>query len=181
MGDKEIVVDDHDNISINDGAQVFKGTKGLWRLIMMKKTERYGEDDFESYKELLDRTDAPYSPLTETENDKPKSTAKWRFFRDNGLIDDEVEDDVPLEEEEEEDEFKDVDEGVPDKKEGQGVEFLPGNIDGLLRQLHLLFAESRAGNKSSTRNQIVGILDELLRRNYLSQREYNAVCETISC
>ena len=168
MGEKEVMVDDHNNISIDDGERIFKGTKALWRLIMMKKPENYEQEDFDNYKELLDRTDAINSPLTESETDKPRSTSKWKFFEENGLIEDVQEDE----------EFEDVAEEFVDKKEGQGVEFLPGNIDGLRRQFHLLFAESRAGNKSSTRNQIVAILDELLRRNYLSQREYNAVCET---
>ena len=64
---------------------------------------------------------------------------------------------------------------------GSGIQFLPGDIEGLIEQLHLLLAESRAGNKSSTRNQIVAILDQLRRLNHLSQEEYNAVCEELSC
>ena len=76
-----------------------------------------------------------------------------------------------------------VDEGNEENneeiKKGNGIEFLPGDINGLIEQLHLLLAESRAGNKSSTRNQIVAILDQLLRLNYLNQEEYNAVSEEI--
>ena len=34
MGDKEINVDKDDNIHVDDA--IFKGTKGLWRLVMMK-------------------------------------------------------------------------------------------------------------------------------------------------
>ena len=73
----------------------------------------------------------------------------------------------------------DVDEDK--KEEGSGIAFLPGDINGLIEQLRLLLAEHRAGNKSSTKNQIVVILDQLLRRKYLNQEEYNAVCRTISC
>ena len=39
--------------------------------------------------------------------------------------------------------------------------------------LHLLLAEFRAGHESSTRNRIVAILDQLLRRNYLNQEQYH--------
>ena len=67
------------------------------------------------------------------------------------------------------------------EEQGSGITFLPGDINGLIEQLHLLLAEHRAGNKSSTENQIVAILDQLLRRNYLNQEEYNAVCRTLSC
>ena len=35
MGDKVITVDEYDNIRVDD--TTFKGSKGLWRLIMMKK------------------------------------------------------------------------------------------------------------------------------------------------
>ena len=59
--------------------------------------------------------------------------------------------------------------------------FLPGDINGLIEQLHLLLAEFRAGNKAATKNQIVAILDQLLKRNYLTQDEYNGVCRTILC
>ena len=68
-----------------------------------------------------------------------------------------------------------------EEKEGTGIQFLPGDISGLIGQLRLLLGEYRAGNKSSTKNQIVAILDQLLKRNYLNQEEYNAVCRTVSC
>ena len=65
-------------------------------------------------------------------------------------------------------------------KEGTGIVFLPGDINELIEQLHLLLAEFRAGN-TATKNQIVAILDQLLKRNYLTQDEYNGVCRTILC
>ena len=67
------------------------------------------------------------------------------------------------------------------KKDGTGISYLPGDINGLIEQLHLLQAEHRAGNKSATKNQIVAILDQLLRRGYLTQDEYNGVCRSILC
>ena len=84
------------------------------------------------------------------------------------------------EESEEESEGEMENEEMKEQK-GFGIQFLPGDITGLIKKLHLLLGEFRAGNKSSTKNQIVAILDELLRRNYLNQEEYNAVCSTISC
>ena len=163
MGSKEVVIDDHNNIFLDNGAVSFKGTPALWRLIMCKTPEQYGEKDFENYKELLDRTNAIDFPHKTGRAGRPGNTAKWRFFEDNDL----VESGNEAEEEEEE------------KKDGTGIQYLPGDINGLIEQLHLLLAESRAGNKSSTRNQIVAILDQLLRRNYLTQEEYNAVSEEI--
>ena len=50
MGDKEINVDKDDNIHVDE--VIFKGTKGLWRLIMMKKPEVYDQEDIRDYQEL---------------------------------------------------------------------------------------------------------------------------------
>ena len=166
MGSKEVVIDDSNNIRI-DGADSFKGTKALWRLIMYKVPEDYGADDFESYTRLLEKTNAIDMPHKTGTSARPKNTLKWNFFKETGLV----------EEPEEE-----TDEDNDEKPEtGSGIQFLPSDINGLIQKLHLLLAESRAGNKSSTRDQIVAILDELLRRNYLTQEEYNGVCEQLLC
>ena len=55
MGDKEIVVDDRNNIFLDNGAFSFKGTKGLWNLIMVKSPVLYDKEDLDNYKESLDR------------------------------------------------------------------------------------------------------------------------------
>ena len=155
MGNKEIVVDDKNNIHVDNGGASFKGTKGLWRLIMYKTPDNFEDKDFEDYEDLLERTNALEMPHITAAANKPKNTAKWRFFKENGIVE--------------------GGETDKDDKDGTGIEFLPGDINGLIEQLHLLLAESRAGNKSSTRNQIVAILDQLLKRNYLNQEEYNAI------
>ena len=56
--------------------------------------------------------------------------------------------------------------------DGSGIQFLPRDIKGLNMKLNLLLAEFAAGNRSSTRNQIVGILDELKRRKRISRKDY---------
>ena len=167
MGNKEVEVDDQNNIHLDNVA--FKGTKSLWNLIMHKTPEDFEPEDLDNYKELLERTNVIDIPHITSGSDRPKNTAKYRFFKEIGLVQTSREGESEDESEEE------------DKKDGSGIQFLPGNIEGLIEQLHLLLAEFRAGNKSSTRNQIVAILDQLLRRNYLNQEEYNAVCKSISC
>ena len=56
-----------------------------------------------------------------------------------------------------------------------GIQFLPGDIKGLQNKLKYLLAEYRAENISATRNQIVAITDELLRRKRLTRAEYNNI------
>ena len=58
---------------------------------------------------------------------------------------------------------------------GNGIQFLPGDINGLQIKLDYLLAEYQAGNTSATRNQIVAITDELLRRKQISQSKYNII------
>ena len=64
----------------------------------------------------------------------------------------------------------------PSKSTGSGIQFLPGDIKGLQTKLNYLLAEYRAGNRSPlTRNEIVSILDELLRRKKISRKEYRDI------
>ena len=168
MGNKEIVVDNDNNIWLDNGSDSYKGTFGLWKLIMNKEPEGYLEEDLDNYKRLVERTNVIEMPHV-SPNDRPKGTTKWKFFKKIGLV------------QRTENDGDEIDEVEEKKQEGSGIQFLPGDINGLIEKLHLLLAEHRAGNKSSTENQIVAILDQLRRRNYLNQEEYNAVCRTISC
>ena len=60
--------------------------------------------------------------------------------------------------------------------DGNGIQFLPGDIKGVETKLNYLLAEYRAGNRLSlTRNQIVSILGELLRRKMISRQEYKEI------
>ena len=171
MGDKEVTVDEYNNIRVDN--TVFKGSTGLWRLIMMKKPEIFEDEDLRDYKELIDKTNVIYTPHKINSSDRPTKTAKYKFLTENFGVEEK--------ESEEESDEEYIDEKDEGKKDGTGIHFLPGDISGLINQLHLLLAEFRAGNKSATKNQIVAILDQLLKRNYLTQDEYNGVCRTILC
>lgn len=59
----------------------------------------------------------------------------------------------------------------------QPSHFLPSDDAGLKENLCLLYAEYAAGNKESTRPQILSILKELYQRGVLNQAEYNGVCD----
>ena len=181
MGDTEIKVDEHDNIHVNEAS--FKGTRGLWRLIMMKSPKVYEPEDLRDYQELIMRTNVLDEPHTTKPSDRPRNTTKYKFLTTNFTQEDSGGDDSEKEsgedDSEEENEKKAWNE--KDQKKGTGIVFLPGDINGMIEQLHLLLAEYRAGNKTATRNQIVAILDQLLKRNYLTQDEYNGVCRMILC
>ena len=58
----------------------------------------------------------------------------------------------------------------PFYKKGDGVVYLPGDINGLTSKLHLLAAYFFAGN-TSVRNELVHVLDALLRFKQLTRKE----------
>ena len=135
-----------------------------------KKTEVYEPEDIRDCQELIMRTSVLDVPHTINSSDRPKHTAKYKFLTQNF---------TPVDSDGEKDGEKD---GETDKKkDGTGIVFLPGDIRGLIEQLHLLLAEYRAGNKVAMKNQIVAILDQLLKRSYLTQEEYNGVCRSMLC
>ena len=57
---------------------------------------------------------------------------------------------------------------------GYGVVYLPGDIKGLTDKLHLLLAEFLADN-ITVRNELVYVLDALLRLKQLTRREYTEI------
>ena len=81
MGEKEIKVDKDDNIFVDEAS--FKGTRGLWRLIMMKKPTVFDPEDLRDYQELLMITNVLDVPHTTNSSNRPKNTAKYRFLTTN--------------------------------------------------------------------------------------------------
>ena len=57
---------------------------------------------------------------------------------------------------------------------GEGVVFLPGDINGLAKKLQLLAAEFFAGN-TTVRNELVHVLDALLTLKQFTRKEYTNI------
>ena len=174
MGDSIVTLDDKSNIYVNDAR--FEGTPGLWGLIMLNQPSEYTTDDLHNYEDLVEKTQAIYNPLIKSENDRPHMTSKYKDILsqfEEAYVTDEGEDQKGV--------TGDDNDDSSDIEEGEGITYLPGNINGLLDRLKLVYAEREAGNISATTNEIVGILDELLRVKYINRQEYNAVCKQLSC
>ena len=60
------------------------------------------------------------------------------------------------------------------------IEFLPTDITSLQQRLSHLLAEYRTGNTPATRNEIVAIADNLLKRKHISAAEYRKINDCIS-
>ena len=144
MGNKVILMKG-DDIIVDD--TVYKGTPGLWSLIMYKKPneDTYTEEDMRVYEKLVHQTNVMSAPNNVGSNSKIQLTYKWRKLFPNF------------------------------RKEGEGIEFLPSDIKSLQDKLSYLLATFQAGNKSATRNKIIAIADNLLHRNYLSREKYRQI------
>ena len=87
--------------------------------------------------------------ITKGKNDRPKSTVKYKDIL--SVFETAYETDVGETEEGGEEEEKN--EGRTEKI-GSGIQFIPGNIMGLLDRLKLLHAERKAGSISATANEM---------------------------
>ena len=148
MGTKKVTFDDATNIYV-DGDK-YNGTEGLWNLIMLAKPVNYEPEDFMEYMQLVKQTNVKHNPYTSKGKTRPYGTSKWR----NILL------------------------TITDDKndvKGEGVIYLPSTIKALEDKLKVLLAEYNAGNQTSTRNEIIPIADELLKRKAITQGEYKDI------
>lgn len=150
MGNTIVQITKDEDLMVDDAK--FKGTTGLWSLIMFKKPKEgnYSMKDLEEYQRLVEMTNVISFPNNLRRNSHVKGTYKWKhiFNRFN-------------------------------EHEGSGIKYLPGDIKGLQTDLAYLLGEFQAGNTSATRNKIVSISDQLLRRKNISQSEYRRINDFI--
>ena len=167
LGDKYVHVKDGSNLVIDHKKYI--GTKGLWALIMKKHPTDYSYDDLTAYRDVIRDTNAMTYPNNLEPRSRVTSTRKWREIFP-------LFDDLDKEGEQELSTHHHEPTTTTAEEHGDGLLFLPGDIKGLETKLNYLLGEYRAGNRSScTRNQIVSILDELLRRKRISRKEYQDI------
>ena len=154
MGTKRVYIE-NDNIIVDNVK--YKGTEGLWTLVMDSKPKKhlYTTDDIDNYKELLKQTGVLFDPNSSGARSRPRTTSKWKQTLEPLM--EEMEFFTPPE-----------GDGIGHRKQ---VTYLPGDVQGLLAKMKLLLAEFLAGNKT-TRNELVYVLDELKRRGKISNTDY---------
>ena len=161
IGDKEIKIKD-DNIII-DGVE-YKGTPGLWELIISDNPQNFTEEDFQNYGELLMNTNA--IPQKKNPN-KPRSSSSPKWAKIARPIWEEVKKRKRFKTIEEEDE----DDDPQPSTSGTGLKILPSDPNALIDRFDLLFSSKKAGH-TGVRNEIVSILDKLKRQGVLKTNEY---------
>ena len=162
MGDKTLNIINNDIIV--DG-KVYKGTPGLWNLIMLDKPQDFTEEDFTNYGNLLIQTNTIYQNNNPKIN-KPKSSRSYKWKNLIKPIWEEIKKRKRLETIEETDE----DDPQPSTS-GTGLKILPSDPNALIDRFDLLFSSQNAGH-TGVRNEIISILDELKRQGVINTNEY---------
>ena len=175
VGDKPIKIKG-DNIIIDD--KEYKGTEGLWELIISKNPQEgiYTDDDFLNYGRILKQTNTIYQGNNPNQNyPKSSSSDKWKQ-----LIKPIWEDIKKSKKPPEEEKGKGKGKGRGRKKRqedpqpgtsGTGLKILPSDPNALIDRFDLLFSSQKAGH-TGVRNEIISILDELKRQGVISVQDY---------
>ena len=174
MGDKYVHIEGSDVVI---GHKKYIGTKGLWSLIMRKHPTDYSPEDLVTYRDVIHDTNAMTRPNNLDSTSRVASTKKWREIFPLFDILDEKEKEGELSSHHHHEGAEEAVSTSAEQSRGNGIiQFLPGDIKGMETKLNYLLGEYRAGNRSSyTRNEIVSILDELLRRKRISRKEYQDI------
>ena len=168
MGTKAVAIDENSDIIV-DGVKN-DDTTGLCALVIMNDPPEssYTQNDLHMYKDLVYQTNimGRYIKTKKWMHIFPRLKTLQSAEDDNANHDDDDDNDDAA--------FEDFQHTswLNKNNDGDGIQFLPGDIKGLETKLNYFLVGYRAGNRSSlTRNQIVSIADELLRRKkYIEKR-----------
>ena len=128
-------------------AEKFRGTPGLWELIMLRYPKSFTKDDEDNYARLMVKTNALHQD-DDPNKPHPKSSKGKKWTR---LLSDVWENNK--------------------KYEGSGVVVIPSDPNALLGRLDLLLDSQEAGH-TGVRNELVSICDELKRQGVLDPKAY---------
>ena len=174
IGDKPVTIKNNDIII--EGKK-YDGSPGLWELITSNNPQKFTEEDYLNYINLLVQTNTIYQG-NDPKNTKPKSSggSKW-----NNLIGPIWEQIKPKKEKKKKKKRQqDPDEDDPQpgpsgtdpqtETPGGGL-ILPSDPNALIDRFDLLFSSKKAGH-TGVRNEIISILDELKRQGVINVNEY---------
>ena len=128
----------------------FRGTDGLWELIMEDNPKNYTKEDKDVYRDLLIKTNAMYHDFDPTSS-YPRSSRSYKWLNIISPI-------------------------WASRKgyEGKGVVVIPSDPNALLERLDLLLASQDAGH-TGVGNELVSICDELKRQGVLDMKTYKKI------
>ena len=144
IGNKLAIILDDDIIV---GRDEYRGTPGLWELIVLKEPKEFTNKDYENYAKLMVKSNA-LRVNNDPNSKKPKASKGYKW---NNIIKD-----IWVNKE---------------KYEGSGVVVIPEDPNALLERLDLLLASQEAGH-TGVGNELVSICDELKRQGVIDVDTY---------
>ena len=142
---KKILTIAYNNIIVE--GEKFRGTPGLWELIMEDNRRNYTREDEDEYGRLLIKTNALHHDF-DPKNTNPRSSER--------------------------DKWKNILSPIWHNREkyvGKGVVVIPSDPNAWLERLDLLLASQEAGH-TGVGNELVSICDELKRQGVLDTNTY---------
>ena len=172
IGDKKVDIKGNDIII--DGIP-YKGTDGLWELIMKDEPQEgvYTDEDFLNYGRILKQTNAIYQGNNPNQNyPKSSKSTKWKkLIKPIWENIKKQKDEDETEDEEEGNAYNLFDDDPQPGTSGSGLKILPSDPNALIDRFDLLFSSKKAGH-TGVRNEIVAILDELKRQGVINVQDY---------
>ena len=174
IGDKPVTIKEN-NIIIE--GKKYIGTPGLWELITSHKPEKFTEDDYNEYMDLLIRTNTIYQG-NDSNKTRPKSSKSekweklikpiWAHIKKNKKPPEGGKGKGKQQEDPQPGTSGETG-GYPSS--GLGLKFLSSDPNALIDRFDLLFSSKKAGH-TGVRNEIISILDELKRQGVININEY---------
>ena len=160
-GNIKMITIAYNNIYV-DGEK-FKGTPGLWKLIMEKEPnpKEYTKEDLKRYGDLLFKTNAINQDFNKN-NPYPRASRSYKWQNIVGFI---------WAERTAGKTFEETAGKTFEETDGKGVVVIPSDPNALLERLDLLLASQEAGH-TGVRNELVSICDELKRQGVLDTNSY---------
>ena len=151
IGNKQVTIM---NNNILVGGEKFKGTPGIWELLMSKNPNEnyFDENDYNEYAKLMVKTSALHKDYNPN-NPQPRSSRSDKWYLISQIWANR--------------EYIKKKEGY----EGKGVVVIPNDPNALLERLDLLLASQGAGH-TGVGNELVSICDELKRQGVLDTKAY---------
>ena len=177
MGTKAVGIDENSDIIV-DGVK-YDGTTRLWAHVMMNDPPEssYTQNDLHMYKDLVYRTNVMSHPhnviLGKNRYNKTKKAAYFPLLKtlpssdedDTASHDDDDTEDAAFE-----DLFQHASWLNKNNDHGDGTQFLPGG-----NKNEIFFRRVPSWEQVVTQNQILSILDKLLRRKRILRKEYREI------
>lgn len=152
IGNKETTFQGDDIVIDN---KEYKGTSGLWELIVSKNPKDFTPEDYNNYAQIMVDTNSLWQDHDRSKKPKASRSSKWKNV------------------------MAPIWEAYKKAQTGSGTTVIPSDSNALCERLDLLMKSQAAGN-TGVQNELVSICDELKRQGAINNLQYKNINNTIN-